>query len=123
MPLSEEEQRILQEIEKNFYDSDPEFAGKVGPGAITRHATRRLRMSAVGFVLGLIGLVLSFTTSVIVAFVFFLGMVASAVVAERSFRVLSKAGIEEVAKRTGGLNDLLIERRRRLRERFNRDDS
>lgn len=123
MPLSEEEQRILQEIEKSFYDSDPEFAGKVGPGAITRQASRRLRLSAAGFVLGLVGLVLTFTTSIFVAFAFFLLMVGSAVVAERSFRVLSRAGIESVAKRTGGFNDLLVERRRRLRERFNRDDS
>lgn len=123
MPLSEEEQRILQEIEKSFYDSDPDFVGKVGPGAITRHAGRRLRLAAAGFVLGLVGLVLSFTTSVVVAFAFFLLMVGSAVVAERSFRVLSRTGIESVAKRTGGINDLLAERRRRLREKFNRDDS
>ncbi|MGI8793007.1 MAG: DUF3040 domain-containing protein [Acidimicrobiales bacterium] len=123
MPLSEEEQRILQEIEKNFYDSDPEFAGKVGPDAITRHAGRRLRLSAAGFVVGLVGLVLTFTASIFVAFAFFALMVASAVIAERSFRVLSRAGIEEVAKRTGGLNELLLERRRRMRERFNRDDS
>ncbi|HAF67718.1 MAG TPA: DUF3040 domain-containing protein, partial [Acidimicrobiaceae bacterium] len=30
MPLSDDEQRILHEIEKEFYDSDPEFAREVG---------------------------------------------------------------------------------------------
>ena len=30
MPLSDDEQRILHEIEKEFYDSDPEFARSWG---------------------------------------------------------------------------------------------
>ena len=37
MPLSEDEQRILQEIERNFYDSDPAFAREVSTTTLYRH--------------------------------------------------------------------------------------
>ena len=39
VPLSEDEQRILQEIEQQFYESDPEFAGELGKHASTRTAS------------------------------------------------------------------------------------
>ena len=40
MPLSEDEQRILRQIEEQFYESDPKFAQQVGTSSIYRHALR-----------------------------------------------------------------------------------
>ena len=58
MPLDDNEQRILEEIEKQFYDEDPELA----------HAVRRIeRPSRVGPKLSLIGVVVGL--AVIIAYV------------------------------------------------------
>ena len=43
MPLSEDEQRILREIEQGFYATDPEFANEVGRTTLYRHGLRRLK--------------------------------------------------------------------------------
>ena len=53
MPLSEDEQRILQEIEQQLYASDPQLARDVSSTTIYRHAGRNLKWAALGFVLGL----------------------------------------------------------------------
>ena len=42
MPLSEDEQRILQEIEQQLYASDPELAREVSSTTVYRHAGRNL---------------------------------------------------------------------------------
>ncbi len=57
MPLSEHEQRLLDQIESALYAEDPKFASNVR-GARVRTATRRRRLQAVAlFVLGLVTLV------------------------------------------------------------------
>ena len=50
MPLSEEEQRILSEIERRFYASDPKTAHQLSTTTLYRHAGRNCKWAAVGFV-------------------------------------------------------------------------
>jgi type VI protein secretion system component VasF len=57
MPLSEEEQRILHQIEQQFYESDPEFAANVGQASLYRHALRRIVWASVMLLAGLAFLV------------------------------------------------------------------
>ncbi|WP_029137897.1 DUF3040 domain-containing protein [Nakamurella lactea] len=54
MPLSEHEQRMLDEIERALYENDPKFATSVD---VTRMRRRRPIVSAVLFVIGLVALV------------------------------------------------------------------
>ncbi|HYX44684.1 MAG TPA: DUF3040 domain-containing protein, partial [Acidimicrobiales bacterium] len=63
MPLSEDEQRILHEIEQQFYESDPAFAREVGKTTLYRHAGRNLKWAALGFICGFVLLVGGFTAS------------------------------------------------------------
>lgn len=57
MPLSEHEQRLLEQIERALYAEDPKFASTVRGGRL-RKPTRRRRLQGVGlFVLGLVLLV------------------------------------------------------------------
>lgn len=57
MPLSEHEQRLLDQIESALYAEDPKFASNVR-GARARTATRKRRLQAMAlFVLGLIVLI------------------------------------------------------------------
>lgn len=52
MPLSEHEQRILDEIERRLASEDPKFAREVSGATPYGHAVRRLKRAVVGFVVG-----------------------------------------------------------------------
>ena len=58
MPLSDHEQRILDEIEKRLAEDDPNFVEQVGRTDLYSHHTRGIRLSAVAFLLGCVLLLL-----------------------------------------------------------------
>lgn len=120
VPLSEDEQRILQEIEKSFYDSDPAFAREVSSRTLYRHAGRNLKWATLGFLVGLVTMVVSFAQSLWLGFGGFLVMLGCAFVFERNARKLSKAGLQSMSQRTGGVADRIGTRTRQLLERFRR---
>ena len=124
VPLSEDEQRILHEIERSFYENDPAFAKGVSQTTLYRHAGRNLKFSALGFVSGLVVLLVSFASSLVLGMVGFLAMLGSAFVFERNLRKMGKAGWEQWTKgmREHNLGDMLGNTRSRLRDRFRRDD-
>jgi hypothetical protein len=121
VPLSEDEQRILQEIERNFYDSDPAFAGKVGTTTLYRHAGRNLKWATVGFVAGLVILIAGFTESVVLGFLGFLIMVGSAFLFYLNAAKMGKAGLQSVSQRTGNITEIMGRRSQKLKDRFRRD--
>ena len=53
MPLSEHEQRMLDQIESALYAEDPKFASSVRGGTLRAPSTRRRLQGAALFVLGL----------------------------------------------------------------------
>ncbi len=57
MPLSEHEQRLLEQIERALYAEDPKFASSVSGGRMSKPARRRRIQGALLFVLGLVLLV------------------------------------------------------------------
>ena len=125
VPLSEDEQRILHEIERSFYENDPAFAKGVSQTTLYRHAGRNLKFSALGFVGGLVVLLASFASSLVLGMVGFLAMLGSAFVFERNLRKMGKAGWEQWTKtmRDRNIGDVLGNTRSRLRDRFRRDDT
>ena len=126
MPLSEDEQRILLQIEQEFYESDPEFAREVGETTLYRHAWRNIKWALVGFVVGLAVLISALSVGFIVAFAGFLIMFAATIVIERNARKLGRAGLEHVTGnlRSGGLKSAVGGLGGRLkRPRRNNDDS
>ncbi len=58
MPLSEHEQRLLDQIERALYAEDPKFASTVRGGRLRRPSRRRRVQGVVLFVLGVVALVL-----------------------------------------------------------------
>ena len=124
MPLSEDEERILHEIAQQFYTDDPEFARGVGETTLYTHTVRRMKWSGVGFLLGVVFLVLSLSTSYLLAFGGFLVMLGCALYFERNLRKLGKAGLEHVTSsiKATGFRDAIGGARGRMRERFRRAD-
>lgn len=81
MPLSDHEQRMLDEIERALYEDDPKFASSVN---VTRLRRRRPIVAASLFVVGLIGLIVGVIATqsvlalgVVVSVVGFLTMVGA----------------------------------------------
>lgn len=124
MPLSEDEQRILQQIEAQLYESDPALAREVASTTLYSHAFRGLRLAAVGFIFGVIIMVATLSISFLLAFVGFLVMLGSALAFVRSTRALGRAGIEHVTQtmRAGGLRDYFGGTSQRMRDRFRNEE-
>lgn len=125
MPLSEDEERILKDIEREFYENDPAFAREVGETTLYRHAWRNIKLSLVGFVFGLGVLVFALSMSYLFAFGGFLIMLACALVIERNARKMGRAGLESVTntiKAGNGLREVLGSSSEKMRERFKRNE-
>jgi hypothetical protein len=124
VPLSEDEQRILHEIEQQLYESDHAFADKVRSTTLFRHAGRNLKWSALGFVAGLALLIASFASSVVLGFAGFLVMLGSAFVFERNLRKMGRAGWQQMTEsmRGGNLREYFGSAGKRFRGRFKRDE-
>jgi hypothetical protein len=123
MPLSEDEQRILHQIEQQFYESDPDFAQSVSQTSLYRHAFRRIKWAALGLVLGLVFLIATLQVHFALAFCGFLIMLLSAFVIEKNARAMGRAGLEQVTHtiRGGRLKDSLGGAGERMRNRFKRN--
>ena len=78
MPLNEREQRILEEIERQFYQEDPKLAQTVANTTLESISRRWNRLAYVGLVIGLVVMLASFTRWTAVALGGFLIMVLSA---------------------------------------------
>lgn len=76
MPLDDREQRILAEIERQFYEDDPDLVEAVK--SIDRSKGFGLRLPLVGLIGGLIIVVAFFTSQTIIALAGFTVMVVSA---------------------------------------------
>lgn len=94
MPLNEDEQRILEEIERQFYEEDPELARSVAEASWRSSFRPQRRLAIAGFVLGLIVMLASFTANVWIAAAGFLIMLASAGWLAMSLRQGSEGGSE-----------------------------
>lgn len=75
MPLSEHEQRLLDQIERALYAEDPKFASSVRTTDLRSVMRRRVRWAVVVFVVGFVMLLIGVTEPVvgIVGFLVMLG--------------------------------------------------
>ena len=76
MPLSEEEQRLLEQMEQALADEDPKFASTLRGSTLRARLRRTVLVSAIGFVAGvavlMFGLVLVQTWVSVIGFVLML---------------------------------------------------
>jgi len=77
VPLSEEEQRLLEQMEQALADEDPKFASTLRGSTLRARLRRTVLVSAVGFIAGvailMFGVILLMTPVSVVGFVLMLG--------------------------------------------------
>jgi len=124
MPLSDDEQRILSQIEQQLHESDPGLAKEVATTTVYTHSARNIKWSVLGFMLGLVTIVLTLSMSFWLAFVGFVMMLAAALFFEQNLRRLGRAGMNQLSMnvRSGSLRNSLSGRRGKLRGIFLRPD-
>ena len=124
MPHSEDEQRILREIEENLSATDPKLVQQVSDTTLYRHAARMIKWSVVGFVAGLTLMILTFTQTLLLGVLGFVVMLGCALSIEHHARKLGKAGLENLTSsmRAGTLKEAFGTAGRRWRERWGRDE-
>ena len=125
MPLSEDEQRILSEIESHLYESDPELAREVAETTVYTHAFRNIKWAALGLLAGVVLMVWLLSVSYLLSFGGFIVMLVSLLFLERNARRVGKAGLGQMSQsmKAGGLRQMVDGAGSRMRERFERDSS
>ncbi|MBB33622.1 MAG: hypothetical protein CL455_08230 [Acidimicrobiaceae bacterium] len=124
MPLSEDEQRILSQIEQQLHESDPGLAKEVATTTVYTHSARNIKWSVLGFIVGLVTIVLTLSVSFWLAFVGFAMMLTAALFFEQNLRRLGRAGMNQLSMnvRSGSLRNYDSLRRRKLWGIFPRRD-
>jgi hypothetical protein len=120
MPLSDEEQKILREIEAQLNATDPGLVEQVSRTTLYRHSARVIRWAAIGLLAGLVLLVFTFASSVWVGAIGFGVMLACSLVIERHVRKLGKAGLDTLTgglRASGGVRGMFGDWRERFRRR------
>ncbi|SRR5437899_2906783 len=114
MPLSPDEQRILEEIERRLSEEDPRLAEQVSRTSLYSHLARRIRWAVVAFAAGFVMLWL-FIVSVWVALGGFVVMLLSGLLV---YHYLKRMGRDQIQswKRGGRFSVTAI--LARLAERF-----
>jgi hypothetical protein len=92
VPLSEHEQRLLEQIERALVDDDPKFASTVRTGDRRLKARRRIQLGILAIVVGLAVMVLGpVTHNVLVGVLGFLVMLGGAVLGVLNYKTATGA--------------------------------
>ncbi|MER7400828.1 DUF3040 domain-containing protein [Streptomyces sp. NPDC000151] len=106
MPLSEHEQRMLEQMERALYAEDPKFATALEGSGLRTYTRRRVYQAVAGFLVGIALLMAGMVAQQIwISVVGFLVMLGCAVLAVTSWRKAPKPGEQQAgagAARGGG---------------------
>lgn len=111
MPLSEHEQRMLEQMERALYAEDPKFATALEGSGLRTYTRRRVYQAVAGFLVGIALLMAGMVAQQIwISVVGFLVMLGCAVLAVTGWRKAPKPGERPTA---GGGGDSRRPRQRR----------
>ncbi len=96
MPLSEHEQRMLEQMERALYAEDPKFATALEGSELRRYTRRRVYQAVAGFLVGIALLMAGMVAQQIwISVVGFLVMLGCAVLAVTGWRKAPKNGEQQ----------------------------
>ncbi|MDJ1135343.1 DUF3040 domain-containing protein [Streptomyces iconiensis] len=96
MPLSEHEQRMLEQMERALYAEDPKFATALEGSELRRYTRKRVYQAIAGFLVGIALLMAGMVAQQVwVSVVGFLVMLGCAVLAVTGWRKAPKAGEQQ----------------------------
>ncbi|MEV0223595.1 DUF3040 domain-containing protein [Streptomyces sp. NPDC050704] len=102
MPLSEHEQRMLEQMERALYAEDPKFATALEGSGLRTYTRRRVYQAVAGFLVGIALLMAGMVAQQIwVSVVGFLVMLGCAVLAVTGWRKAPKPGEQPAAGTPG----------------------
>lgn len=101
MPLSEEELRLLEQMERALVEEDPKFASTLRGTSLRRSARRKAIAAGVVFVIGMGVLLAGAMTTYVVGIVGFVIMLASAVIGLNAVRGQQAAAAADAARTAG----------------------
>jgi hypothetical protein len=123
MPLSEDEQRILQEMEQTLREHDREFVARVDHSSHRLDAAKSARWSMFGALAGFVLLLCTFRFSLGFATAGFLVMLVSTLVFVQHLRQAPSSPTTAPRRlRPRGIGDDWSAMRRRMRSRFGHHD-
>ena len=125
MPLSEDEQRILADIEDHLYESDPALAREVAQTTIYTHAFRNVKWAAFTFVVGAVMMIVLLSTSFVLSFAGVLVMLGSLLWLFDNAKKLGRAGLEQMtSSKAGGasLRGVMGGAGAKMRDRLQREE-
>lgn len=125
MPLSDHEQRLLEQIEQALYAEDPKFATSVASRKMRSHPRRKLALAVVGAIAGLAMVAAGVTVHPVVIVLGFVLAVVSCTLAVRVVRgptggdlhIVDGTGPQVQSSRSSAQSENL---RRRMEDRFRR---
>ena len=123
MPLSDHEQRMLEQMEKALYAEDPKFATSLRSGAGPRASRARAGLGALAFLLGVMLLMVGAVTSMIAVGVLgFVVMLMGTVLSIAGLRAkpadAEAAAKPSTSKRARGFGSRLEDRWQRRRDQM-----
>lgn len=123
MALNENEERILHEIEQRFYAHDPDSANRIGSTTLPRYLARNCKWALLGFLVGLVVLLVGFASSWVLGVLGFVVMLACAIVFLQNLRRIGRHGLQQLNQSNGGrsFNQMVEDAAERLRRRFGGD--
>ncbi|MBO1333400.1 DUF3040 domain-containing protein [Streptomyces sp. VRA16 Mangrove soil] len=103
MPLSEHEQRMLEQMERALYAEDPKFATALEGSGLRTYTRRRVYQAVAGFLVGIALLMAGMVAKQIwISVVGFLVMLGCAVLAVTGWRKAPKPGEQPAGAVPGG---------------------
>jgi hypothetical protein len=100
MPLSPDEQRILDEIEERLAQEDPRLAEAVSRTSLYTHIARRIRWSLLAFLAGFL-MMMAFPVSLSIAAIGFGVMLAASLVIYRYLKQLGRDQVRAMQQQAG----------------------
>lgn len=124
MPLSDREQQILQEIEDQLYEQDPDFARGVSSTTLQAHLLRNIKRGVAGFLAGFVVLmVFFFQPQIPIGIVAFLLMLAAALYTYDNLRKMGSESLRLLREQQTPFAELIMRLKTRMRDLGKREGS